>query len=167
MDLDLALRIDSSPPITNKTTSDEKRDFKRWEKLNRMCMMIMKRAIPEAFRGTMLDKITTTKDFLADIEKRFVKNEKSKISTLLTSLISMRYKDNGNIREYILELFHLTSKLKALKLELSEDLLVHLVLLSLPAQFSQFKGCLNCRKPNDAERYFYVGDGKTVQVEAI
>ncbi|XP_057954717.1 uncharacterized protein LOC131148806 [Malania oleifera] len=146
MDLDLALSVNSSPPITDKTTSNEKRDFERWEKSNRMYMMIMKRAILEAFRGTMSDCITTTKDFLTDIEKRFVKNEKFEISTLLTSLILKRYKGEGNIREYILELSHLTSKLKALKLELSEDLLVHLVLLSLPAQFSQFKVSYNCEK---------------------
>ncbi|XP_057975301.1 uncharacterized protein LOC131162715 [Malania oleifera] len=146
MDLDLALRVDSSPPIMNKTTFDEKGDFERWEKSNRMCMMIMKRAIPEAFRGTMLDKITTTKDCLTDIEKRFVENEKSEISTLLTSLISMRYKGKGNIREYILELSHLASKLKILKFELSKYLLVHLVLLSLLAQFSQFKVSYNGQK---------------------
>ena len=41
---------------------------------------------------------------------------------------------------------HLASKLKALKLELSEDLLVHLVLISLPAQFGQFKVSYNCQK---------------------
>ena len=44
----------------------------------------------------------------------------------------MRYVGKGNIREYILEMFHTASELKALKLELSEDLLVHLVLISLP-----------------------------------
>ena len=42
-----------------------------------MCMMIMKRAIPKGFRGTMSEKKTTAKDFLVDIEKRFVKNEKA------------------------------------------------------------------------------------------
>ncbi|KAF9664964.1 hypothetical protein SADUNF_Sadunf16G0073100 [Salix dunnii] len=104
-----------------------------------MCMIIMKRAIPEAFRRTMSDQITTTKEFLANIEKRFVKNEKAEIGTLLTSLISMKYKGKGNIREYILEISHLASKLKALQLELSEDLLMHLVLISLPTQFNQFK----------------------------
>ncbi|KAB5534361.1 hypothetical protein DKX38_017447 [Salix brachista] len=113
MDLNLALRSNSPPPLTDESTSDEKRDMERWEKSNRMCMMIMKRAIPEPFRGTLSDQITTAKEFLANIEKRFVKNEKAEI---------------------------------ALQLELSEDLLVHLVLISLPAQFNQFKVTYNCQK---------------------
>ena len=29
------------------------------------------------------------------------------------------------------------------------------------------QGCLSCRKPNDDERYIFVGDGKKVEVEAI
>ncbi|KAK0587420.1 hypothetical protein LWI29_022577 [Acer saccharum] len=40
----------------------------------------------------------------------------------------MKYKGNGNIREYIMEMSHIASKVKALKLELSNDLLVHLIL---------------------------------------
>ena len=133
MDVNLALRVDSPAPLTDKSTSNEKRDMERREKSNHVCMMTMKKAISEAFRGTMSEKITTAKEFLADIEKRFVKNKKAEIGTLLMSLILMRYKGIGNIREYILEMSHLASKLKALKLELSKDLLVHLVLISLPA----------------------------------
>ncbi|RVW20958.1 Retrovirus-related Pol polyprotein from transposon TNT 1-94 [Vitis vinifera] len=101
--------------------------------------MIMKRGIPEAFRGAVTDEVTNASDFLAEIQKRFAKNDKAKTSTLLASLISMKYKGKGNVREYIMEMSHLASKLKALKLELSDDLLVHLVLISLPAQFNQFK----------------------------
>ena len=41
---------------------------------------------------------------------------------------------------------HLASKLKAHKLDLSKDLFVHLVLISLPTQFSQFKVSYNCQK---------------------
>ena len=41
---------------------------------------------------------------------------------------------------------HIASMLKALKFELSEDLLVHLILISLPARFSQFKVSCNCQK---------------------
>ncbi|XP_024022991.1 uncharacterized protein LOC112092055 [Morus notabilis] len=107
MDLNLALRVDSPTPLIDKSASDEKRDMERWEKSNRICMMTMKKNIPEAFRGIMSEKITMAKEFFADIEKR----------------------------EYIMEMSLLTSKLKALKLELSKDLLVYFVLISLPTQF--------------------------------
>ncbi|XP_022862502.1 uncharacterized protein LOC111382696 [Olea europaea var. sylvestris] len=45
-----------------------------------------------------------------------------------------------------MEMSHIASKLKALKLDLFEDLLVYLVLISLPAHFSQFKVSYNCQK---------------------
>ncbi|KAL0324716.1 UNVERIFIED_CONTAM: hypothetical protein Scaly_2438700 [Sesamum calycinum] len=132
MDLDLALRKDSPPALIDKSTSEQKSEKERWEKSNRMCVMIMKKSIPEAFRGTMSETLTKAKEFLEHIEKRFVMNEKAEIGMLLTNLISKRYTGKGNIREYIMEMSHLASKLKALKLDISEDLLVHLVLISLP-----------------------------------
>ena len=95
----------------------------------------MRCAIPKTFRGIMSEE-TNAKEFLNDLEKRFVNNEKSETSTLLANLVSTRYKAKGNIRKYMLEMSHIASKLKVLKLELSEDLLMHLGLISLPAQFS-------------------------------
>ena len=60
----------------------------------------------------------------------------------------MRCKGKENIREYIMEMSNLVTRLKALKLELSEDILVHLVLISLPTQFSPFKISYNTQKEN-------------------
>ena len=57
-----------------------------------MRIMIIKKVIPEPFRGSLSARITTAKEFLAEIEKRFVKNEKAKMSTLLKNLISIKYK---------------------------------------------------------------------------
>ena len=146
MDLDLALRVSSPASLTNESSSNEKRDIERWKKSNLMCLMIIKKAIPKAFRGTISETIKTTKEFLEEIKHRFSKNEKSKTSTLLENLISMRYTGNGNIREYIIEMSHLASKLRAHKLDLFEDFLMHLVLISLPTQFNQFKVSYNCLK---------------------
>ncbi|RDX96003.1 hypothetical protein CR513_21382, partial [Mucuna pruriens] len=67
-------------------------------------------------------------------------------SNLLAKLISMKYKGKGNIREYIMEMYNLASKLKSFKLEFGEDLLVHLILISLPAHFRQFKVSYNNQK---------------------
>ena len=80
------------------------------------------------------------------IAKRFAANEKVETNTILSKLVSMRYKRKENIKEYIMEMSNLVTKLKALKLELSEDILVHLVLISLPTQFSQFKINYNTQK---------------------
>lgn len=146
MDLDLVLRVGQPAALTDKSSPEEKRDFERRDRSNRMSLMIMKQGIPKAFSGAVFDKVTTAKEFIEEIEKRFAKNVKAETSTLLADLISKRYKGKGNIREYITEMSHLASKLKALKLELSEDLLVHLVLISLPAQFGQFKVSYNCQK---------------------
>ena len=53
MDLDFALRVSSPAPLTIESSSNEKMDIERWEKSNRMCLMIIKKVVPEAFRGTI------------------------------------------------------------------------------------------------------------------
>ena len=63
MDLDLALRVERSADLKDKSSSNDKRDMERWDRLNRMSLMIMKRAILEAFKGIMSEKVTTVKGF--------------------------------------------------------------------------------------------------------
>ena len=91
IDLDLALKVDSPLPFMDK------REIERCERSNPRCIMIKKKAILEAFRGLMFEKATMAKEFLVEIEQRFVKNEKIEISRLLTNLIPMRYMGKGNI----------------------------------------------------------------------
>ena len=74
----------------------------------------MKRSILEVFQGS-INESTNAKKFLSKLQQYFAKNEKSETSTILATLISMRYKGKGNIREYIMEMSNLTGKLKALK----------------------------------------------------
>ena len=70
--------------------------------------------IPEVFRSAIIDEVTSASEFLTEIQKRFTKNNKAETSTHLTSLISMKYQGKGNVREYIIEMSLLASKLKAL-----------------------------------------------------
>ncbi|RVW92058.1 Retrovirus-related Pol polyprotein from transposon TNT 1-94 [Vitis vinifera] len=110
-----------------------------------MSLMITKHSIPKAIRGAILEK-TRAKAFLDQIANRFPANEKVKTSTILSKLVSMRYKGKENIRKCIMEMSNLVTRLKALKLEFSEDILMHLVLISLPTQFSPFKISYNTQK---------------------
>ncbi|RVW97032.1 Retrovirus-related Pol polyprotein from transposon TNT 1-94 [Vitis vinifera] len=119
MDLDFALREDRPSDLTSANTAEQRG------------------AIPEE---------TQAKAFLDQIANRFAANEKVETITILSKLVSMRYKGKENIREYIMEMSNLVTRLKALKLELSKDILVHLVLISLPTQFSPFKINYNTQK---------------------
>ena len=136
MDLDLALRIKKPLSPTDSSTSEHRKLHEKWDHLNCMSLMIIKRGIPEVFRGTVSDDITSAKEFLAEIEKRSKKSDKAETSTLFQNLISMNYQGKRNVREYIMGMSNIASKLRALKLELSKYLLIHLVLISLPSQFS-------------------------------
>ncbi|CAM8896113.1 unnamed protein product [Rhodiola kirilowii] len=146
MYLDLALREPKPIHLANSRSAFDRNHLRMWEHSNRLSVMIIRRGIPEAFRGIVPDEISGFKDYLAEIEKRFVENDKAKISELLENLISMKYSCKGNVGEHIMEMSQLASKLKALKLELSENLLMHLVLISLPSEYIQFRISYNCQR---------------------
>ena len=83
---------------------------------------------------------------LSQIENRFVGSEKVEMNTILSKLVLMQYKGKRNIREYIMEMSNLVTQLRALNLELFDDILVHMVLISFPTQFSPFKINYNTQK---------------------
>ncbi|KAL9682820.1 hypothetical protein QQ045_014629 [Rhodiola kirilowii] len=58
----------------------------------------------------------------------------------------MKYSGKDNVREHIMEISQLASKLKALKNDLSENILVHMVLISLPSEYSQCRNSYNCQR---------------------
>ena len=95
-----------------------------------MCLLVIKYSIPVIIKGFMPDKIST-KSFLAEVADRFTKSDKVEASTHLSKLVNMRYNGKRNIREYIMKMSNLVSNL-TLKLELSEEILVHFILISLP-----------------------------------
>ncbi|KAL6348428.1 hypothetical protein AAG906_005736 [Vitis piasezkii] len=125
MDLDYALREDRPPDLTSASSAEQRAVMEKWERSNRMSLMIIKHLIPEAIRGAILEE-TRAKTFLDQIANRFATNKKVETNTILSKLVSMRYKGKENIREYIMEMSNLVTRLKALKLELSEDILMHL-----------------------------------------
>ncbi|CAM8886946.1 unnamed protein product [Rhodiola kirilowii] len=146
MYLDLALREPKPIHLANSRNAFDRNHLRMWEHSNRLSLMIIHHGIPEVFKGIVPDEISSAKDYLAEFEKCFVENDKVKTSELLANLISMKYSGKGQGREHIMEISQLASKLKALKLELSENLLVHLVLISLPSEYSQFRISYNCQR---------------------
>jgi len=78
MDLNLALRIEKPLSPTNSSTSEQRKLHEKWDHSNGMSLMIIKHGIPKVFKGTVSDDITSAKEFLAEIEKRFAKSIRQK-----------------------------------------------------------------------------------------
>ena len=110
-----------------------------------MCLMFIKHTISITIRGFMLDKVSA-KSFSAEVVNRFIKSDKVEASSHLSKVINMRYNGKENIREYIMEMSNLVSKLKVLKLELSEEILVHFILITFLTQYNHFQDYLAQRE---------------------
>jgi len=69
MDLDLALRT-KRPTSTPEASNEVK--IEKWDRSNRMCIMIMKRSIPEVFRDSISNG-ENAKKFIDEIEQYFAR----------------------------------------------------------------------------------------------
>lgn len=95
------LRIEQPAILTDKSSTEDKWDFKEWDRSNSMSPNSIERGIPETFRGAVFEKLLLPSNSLRKL-KHFAKNDKAETSTLLVNLVSMRYNRERNKREYIL-----------------------------------------------------------------
>ena len=145
MDIDSAIRVEAPAALTEVSTDEEKKAFNKWHRDNRMSLLVMKRAMTETVRGG-IPISENAKEFLDSVGEKFKESEKAETGNLMTALTSMQYDGVGSIREHIMKLIDLASKLKNLEITISDEFLVHLALNSLPSQYSQLKVTYNAQK---------------------
>ncbi|GAV83621.1 UBN2_2 domain-containing protein [Cephalotus follicularis] len=131
MDLDHALRIDTSAAITAQNTIEQRAAYEKWERSNRMSLMIMKSSISVAIRGAISDS-NDTKTYIASVEEQFKGSSKAHASTLIMKMLTTRYDETSGVREHIIMMNDMASKLKGMEMAISEGFLVHFIMTSLP-----------------------------------
>ncbi|KAK2992639.1 hypothetical protein RJ640_023949 [Escallonia rubra] len=145
MDLDYALRVDSPAALTAESSTEQKAAYEKWERFNRISLMIMKGSIMTAIRGAIPDS-DNAKLYLAHIEEQFQGSSKAHATTLITKMVTLKYSGSNGVHEHILRMNDMASQLKGLDMEISEGFLVHFIMTSLPAQFGLFKINYNTQK---------------------
>jgi hypothetical protein len=93
LEIDQALRVDKPAALTNESSADDKTNFAKWERSNRMSLMIMKNTITSAIRGGILEKDAesnyfTAKEYLISVEEQFKSTSKSNISALIIKILT-------------------------------------------------------------------------------
>ena len=89
------------------------------------------------------------------MESQFTGSSKAYASTLIKKLVNEKY-TGGGIREHILKMSNIASKLKPMDMGLKDEFLIHLIFASLPKEYetllsittySQISGTLRSSLP--------------------
>lgn len=145
MDFDLALREEEPAAITEESSAEQKQHFGKWEKANRMALLIMKRAMSATIRGG-IPTCEKAKDFLEAVEAKFKESDKAETGNLMTKLTTLKYDGTGSVREHIMRMIDVSQKLKDLEVPIDDNFLVHMALNSLPPKYAQIKVSYNTQK---------------------
>ena len=109
-------------------------EHRKWVTANKKCLAVIKNTIEPAIVGSIPECDTVT-EYLERIKSQFTGSSKTYATQLIKQLVTERYSGNGGIREHILRMSHLASKLKPMDLALKDEFLIHLVFASLPKEF--------------------------------
>uniref|UniRef100_UPI0005CB2E5F uncharacterized protein LOC105353349 n=1 Tax=Fragaria vesca subsp. vesca TaxID=101020 RepID=UPI0005CB2E5F len=129
--------LTEAEPVIDDNSSDlETVKHKEWTRANRMTKLILKQTMTDVVRGSIADKDTTT-EFMTAIALKFRENEKAEISLLLDQLMGVKYDSSKSVREHIMRIIDITTRLGDLKIPLPSEFVVHQSLRTLPASFGQ------------------------------
>ncbi|VVB15847.1 unnamed protein product [Arabis nemorensis] len=153
MDLDLSL---------TKERPSSPKELRRWDRSNRVSIMIMRIRIPQEFRGSVLEDVTTAKEFLNGLENFYAKNEKAERIMLQAEFFSMSYREYENVREFIMRMKTVVAKLKKVGINDYQDdkIVAHFAIKMLPLRYARLKNVYRRleEKFNNENGYLCFGD---------
>ncbi|KAG8375187.1 hypothetical protein BUALT_Bualt10G0074200 [Buddleja alternifolia] len=141
-DIDVTLRDDQPAGLADDASDTERRTYTQWERSNRLSLLAMKKSIGEHLLSG-LPETNSAKEFFDAVGKRYYVSDKFEAGNLMSDLSGMKYNNSGGVREYILKMVHIQTKLKDLDISLPDNYIVHTALNSLPIEFSQIKTAYN------------------------
>ncbi|XP_059455162.1 uncharacterized protein LOC132185401 [Corylus avellana] len=145
LELDLALRVDEPPALTEKSTPQEIAKHEQWERSNRLSLIFMKSHVSKGIRSS-IPECTNAKAFIKAVDEQFMSSNKALPSTLMKKLSSKSFDNSRSVREHIMKTRDMAAQLKFLEIDISESFLVHFILNSLRSEYVPFKISYNTHK---------------------
>jgi hypothetical protein len=102
--------------------------------------MVANATIADPVRGSIPDCDTATK-YLEKVKNQFTGSSKATTRTLIKKLVNEKY-SSGGIKEHILKMSTITSKLKPMDMGLKDEFLIHLIFATLTKEYETF--VVNC-----------------------
>ncbi|CAL2278472.1 unnamed protein product [Prunus armeniaca] len=138
LDYEMVLTNEALAVPANEASTETKAKYAKWIKANKMAILIMRRSTSEEVRGSITET-ENAKEFIEAIAENFQGSKKAEVGTLMSQLTNMKYNGEGYIRTHILNMVETGNKLKALKVNVDETMMVHFAINSLPSIDRQLK----------------------------
>ncbi|XP_022894012.1 uncharacterized protein LOC111408493 [Olea europaea var. sylvestris] len=127
IDIDYIIRKDETPKITDASTAEDIALYEKWERSNDFSH----------------DKVQNLRKAIDD---QFLTSDKALASTLIMKFSFLKLTSVKGVSEHIMQMRDISAQLKKLEVEMSESLLVHYILNSLPQGYGLFKISYNTHK---------------------
>ena len=108
-------------------------------------MMYIKTKISTSVCGS-IGKHKNVKSLLKARDDQFETSDKALASILMVKLSSMRLTGMKGVREHIMQMRDIATRLKTLEVEMSDSFLMHYILNSLSHQYGPFRFSYNTHK---------------------
>ncbi len=128
---------DSKDPDYEEKKKEYEIKCAKWERSNRMSLMIIKQSIPETIRGA-IESVDKAKEYLKKVEDQFKGSSKVYANSLIKRLVNDTFDGSIGMREHIMRKSNIAAKLKGLEMPIPDAFLVHIIMNSLPQDFGPF-----------------------------
>ncbi|XP_059302018.1 uncharacterized protein LOC132053945 [Lycium ferocissimum] len=132
VEIDMVIVKDAPTEPTEESNDEEKNEYAKWERLNRLCLKALKRSIAEHLLGSLLET-NSSKEFFEAVGERFQVSDNAEASRLMGELRNLKYDETVGVRQFILRMVFMQNKLKNLDVTLPDSFIVHEALLQLPS----------------------------------
>ncbi|XP_059627232.1 uncharacterized protein LOC132270030 [Cornus florida] len=138
LDSEFVLCEEKPAAITEESSEAVKLLHAKWTKANTMAIRLIRASIGETIHGG-IPVFDTAKSLLDLLKKQFMGTKKQLQYYYLTQLMSTSYDGSGLVREHIYKICKLVNGLREQGIKFDDELLVHMVIYSLPRSFDAFR----------------------------
>jgi len=137
MEYDFVLK-EPRPEITDNSTLAQTKALTKWDRVNNLVKMIIRSTISETLRGG-IENTDTAAELWNLLKTQFIGTKKSRQFSYLQKLMKHSWDGTGSVREHLSTLSHLVLGLREAGLDFSDELMVHIGVISLPDAYDTFK----------------------------
>ncbi|XP_061998824.1 uncharacterized protein LOC133716102 [Rosa rugosa] len=136
---------DEPEALTKDSSAEEVKAFKAWHRSDRMAKNTIRNTMSDTVRGSVEEPDLAT-DYMEAIERKLKESEKAEAARLSKAFHELKYEGSGGVREHIMKLIHINTRLRELLMGVNDRQVVHVALHSLPNTFSGLRTSYNALK---------------------